>query len=218
MCSEGPCGAEARAEEEGNPDNSGAELMEAALEELGLARDHLTALEEKVEAYAQHFRFLQLELDEVSQRLKQLERLLKQHSCYTSEQLLEKTARAESSLDQWFQMEGMLTLRQPCKICSTSPATSCDSALWHCKVGFSRATHSQARHWRKSLLGLYVSDATLCMGFCEIAQSVTCLAGAGICGLHFAEPVCMVRCKDLILWVACRQARRCAGDSQTAQG
>ncbi|CAL5219355.1 g1171 [Coccomyxa viridis] len=98
--------AEEIAEEDPVLDNSGAELMEAALEELGLARDHLTALEEKVEAYAQHFRFLQLEHDEVSQRLKQLERLLKQHSCLTSEQLLEKTAKAESSLDQWFQMEG----------------------------------------------------------------------------------------------------------------
>ena len=101
-----PCVAEDKAEEDVAPDGSGAELMESALEELGLARDHLTALEEKVEAYAQHFRFLQLEHDEVSQRLKQLERLLKQHSCYTSEQLLEKTAKAESSLDQWFQMEG----------------------------------------------------------------------------------------------------------------
>ena len=98
--------AEDKVEEEAVPHNSGAELMETALEELGLARDHLTALEEKVEAFAQHFRFLQLEHDEASERVKQLERLLKQHSCFTSEQLLEKTAKAESSLDQWFQMEG----------------------------------------------------------------------------------------------------------------
>ena len=102
-----PCDAAENAEEENILDNSGTELMESAVEELGLARDHITALEEKVEAYAQHFRFLQLEHDEASQRLKQLERLLKQHSCHTSEQLLEKTAKAEGSLDQWFQMEGM---------------------------------------------------------------------------------------------------------------
>lgn len=108
-----PCGAEENCEEEGTLDTSGAELMESALEELGLARDHLTILEEKVEAYAQHFRFLQLEHDEVSQRLKQLERLFKQHSCYTVEQLLEKTATAESSLDQWFQMEGMVISCHP---------------------------------------------------------------------------------------------------------
>ena len=64
----------------------------------------------QVEAYAQQFRFLQLEHDEVSQRLSRLERLFKQHVCTTSEQLLEATAKAESSLDQWFQMEGGLTL------------------------------------------------------------------------------------------------------------
>ena len=62
----------------------------------------------QVEAYAQQFRFLQLEHDEVSQRLLLLERLLKQHSCTTSEQLLDATAKAGSSLDQWFQMEGGL--------------------------------------------------------------------------------------------------------------
>ena len=64
----------------------------------------------QVEAYAQQFRFLQLEHEEVSQRLLQLERLLKQHSCTTSEQLLEATAKAGSGLDQWFQMEGGLAL------------------------------------------------------------------------------------------------------------
>ena len=64
----------------------------------------------QAEAYAQQFQFLRLEHDEASQRLLQLERLLKQHSCTTSKQLLEATAKAESSLDQWFQMEGGLTL------------------------------------------------------------------------------------------------------------
>ena len=60
----------------------------------------------QVEAYAQQFSFLQLEHDEVAERLAELERLLKQHTCLTSEQLLDATAKAESSLDQWFQMEG----------------------------------------------------------------------------------------------------------------
>ena len=64
----------------------------------------------QVEAYAQQFRFLQLEHDEASQRLSQLERLFKQHACTTSEQLLEATAKADSSLDQWFQLEGGLIL------------------------------------------------------------------------------------------------------------
>ena len=39
--------AEERHEEEELPDNSGAILMESALEELELARHHLTAVEEK---------------------------------------------------------------------------------------------------------------------------------------------------------------------------
>lgn len=92
------------------PDNSGSELMESALENYSLARDHLIGMEEKVEAYAQQFRFLQLEHDKVRQRLKQLEQLFKQHSCHTSEQLLENTAKAEFKLDQWFQMEGTYAL------------------------------------------------------------------------------------------------------------
>ena len=88
------------------PDTSGSELMESALENHSLARDFLNGMGEKVEAYTQQFRFLQLEHDNVRQRLKQLEQLFKQHSCHTSEQLLENTAKAEARLDQWFQMEG----------------------------------------------------------------------------------------------------------------
>lgn len=42
------CGADDGHEEEEAGDSSGAELMEAALEELELARHHLSALEEKV--------------------------------------------------------------------------------------------------------------------------------------------------------------------------
>lgn len=60
----------------------------------------------QVEAYAQQFKFLQLEHDEVSEKLSKLERLLKQHGCYTSEELLEASSKAERSLDHWFQMEG----------------------------------------------------------------------------------------------------------------
>lgn len=56
--------------------------------------------------YAQRFRFLQLEHDEVSQRLAMLDRLFKQHDCTSSDALLEVAAKAEADLDRWFQMEG----------------------------------------------------------------------------------------------------------------
>ncbi|CAL8460865.1 g396 [Coccomyxa elongata] len=84
----------------------GVALMGGALEELEQARDLLTSLEQKVAQYAQRFRFLQLEHDEVSQRLEMLDRLFKQHDCSSSDALLEVAAKAEADLDRWFQLEG----------------------------------------------------------------------------------------------------------------
>ncbi len=193
------CDAEEIAEEDPVLDNSGAELMEAALEELGLARDHLTALEEKVEAYAQHFRFLQLEHDEVSQRLKQLERLLKQHSCLTSEQLLEKTAKAESSLDQWFQMEGnnaSFNHEGP----KLSPATSCGCALWHTNIEATQKQHtvvfSTGSHFE---MHLYASNATMI----QVSLFGLPFTMPGICRvrLHvYADPA-YIASTNMGLWV-----------------
>lgn len=61
--------------------------------------------------YAKRFRFLQLEHDEVCQRLAVLDRLFKQHDCTSSDALLEAAATAEADLDRWFQMEGSLVQR-----------------------------------------------------------------------------------------------------------
>lgn len=61
----------------------------------------------QVGAYAKRFRFLQLEHEEVSERLTMLERLFKQHDCTSSEELLDTAAKAEQDLDRWFQMEGV---------------------------------------------------------------------------------------------------------------
>ncbi|EIE25588.1 P-loop containing nucleoside triphosphate hydrolase protein [Coccomyxa subellipsoidea C-169] len=84
----------------------GVALMEGALEELEQARDLLASMEQKVGDYAMRFRFLQLEHNEVSQRLAVLDRLFKQHDCSSSDALLEVAAKAEADLDRWFQMEG----------------------------------------------------------------------------------------------------------------
>ncbi|BDA41836.1 DNA repair protein RecN [Coccomyxa sp. Obi] len=84
----------------------GVALMEGALEELEQARDLLTSMEQKVAEYAKRFHFLQLEHDEVSQRLAMLDRLFKQHDCSSSDALLGLAAKAEADLDRWFQMEG----------------------------------------------------------------------------------------------------------------
>jgi DNA repair ATPase RecN len=61
----------------------------------------------QVGAYANRFRFLQLEYDEVRERLAHLERLFKQHGCTTCDALLDLAAKAEEDLDRWFQMEGV---------------------------------------------------------------------------------------------------------------
>ncbi|KAK9819715.1 hypothetical protein WJX72_001582 [[Myrmecia] bisecta] len=83
-----------------------AELMSEALEALEQARDLLDFVEEKVSQYAEQFRFLQLEHDQVAERLEDLERLFKQYDCSTSDELLAAAEQAERDLDQWFQMEG----------------------------------------------------------------------------------------------------------------
>ncbi len=60
----------------------------------------------QVGAYAQRFRFLALEHEEVTARLAALERLLKQHGATSCAALLQAARKAEGDLDAWFLMEG----------------------------------------------------------------------------------------------------------------
>ena len=71
-----------------------------------IGKQHSPFAHAQVGAYAMQFRFLQLEHDEVTSRLKALERLSKQHGVASSADLLGAAAQAEADLDRWFQMEG----------------------------------------------------------------------------------------------------------------
>jgi hypothetical protein len=59
-----------------------------------------------VGSYARHYRYSPAEQAEVSDRLQVVTRLLKQHDCADSGQLLDAAARAEGSLETWFRAEG----------------------------------------------------------------------------------------------------------------
>lgn len=60
----------------------------------------------QVASYARRYRYSPAEQAEVSERLQAVTRLLKQHDCIDSVQLLAAAADAEASLDTWFRMEG----------------------------------------------------------------------------------------------------------------
>lgn len=60
----------------------------------------------QVGSYARHYRYSPAEQAEVSDRLQAVTRLLKQHDCADSGQLLDAAARAEASLETWFHAEG----------------------------------------------------------------------------------------------------------------
>jgi hypothetical protein len=59
-----------------------------------------------VASYARHYRYSPAEQAEVSERLQTVTRLLKQHDCADSGQLLDAAAKAEASLETWFHAEG----------------------------------------------------------------------------------------------------------------
>ena len=60
----------------------------------------------QVGSYARRYRYSPAEQAEVSDRLQAVTRLLKQHDCADSGQLLDAAARAEASLETWFHAEG----------------------------------------------------------------------------------------------------------------
>jgi hypothetical protein len=60
----------------------------------------------QVGSYARHYRYSPAEQADVSDRLQAVTRLLKQHDCADSGQLLDAAARAEASLETWFHAEG----------------------------------------------------------------------------------------------------------------
>ena len=60
----------------------------------------------QVGSYARHYRYSPAEQAEASDRLQAVTRLLKQHDCADSGQLLDAAVRAEASLETWYHAEG----------------------------------------------------------------------------------------------------------------
>ena len=92
-------------EDQEQEENASAVLLEA-MEALDAARTSLDAAQSLVERYSRQYRFSQAEYTEVSERLQEIQRLLKQHDVGSADELLEAAERASASLDAFYQMEG----------------------------------------------------------------------------------------------------------------
>lgn len=96
------------AEEEGEEVDGGsaAGMLHAAVALLDEAQALLDDAEDRVVQYARLYRFSQAEYDELSKRLQQLERLMKQHDASSADELLEMAEKQGAALDLYFQLEG----------------------------------------------------------------------------------------------------------------
>lgn len=85
---------------------SAAGMLQSAGGLLDQAQALLDEAEEQVLGYARLYRFSQAEYDELSARLQQLERLMKQHDAASADELLDLAQRQGAALDLYFQLEG----------------------------------------------------------------------------------------------------------------
>ncbi|KAL4443668.1 hypothetical protein ABPG75_011405 [Micractinium tetrahymenae] len=97
---------DAEAEEHVAEGGSAAGMLQSAVELLDRAQAVLDVAEEQVVSYACLYRFSQAEYDELSARLQQLERLMKQHGASSADELLDLAQRQGAALDLYFQLEG----------------------------------------------------------------------------------------------------------------
>jgi DNA repair ATPase RecN len=91
---------------EGEWEDSAAGMLQGAMALLDQAQSVVEGAEERVLQYGQLYRFSQADYDELSARLQQIERLLKQHDATSADELLEAAERQGAALDTYFQMEG----------------------------------------------------------------------------------------------------------------
>eukprot|EP00798_Chlamydomonas_sp_ICE-L_P020777 gene20777-27601_t len=85
---------------------SGTEQMEEALDALVLCREQLGIAETAVRSFAREYQWDQVEHDQTSKRLKMIERLLRQHKCRSSMELLDLEEQCSSRLEQYYEAEG----------------------------------------------------------------------------------------------------------------
>lgn len=91
---------------DGSDEESADALLREAIASLDAARQSLDDAQNAVERYARRYRFSQAEYKEVSERLQEVQKLMKQHDAGSADELLEAAERAAIALDAFYQMEG----------------------------------------------------------------------------------------------------------------
>ncbi len=81
-------------------------LLEQAMSSLHEARQSLDDAQSAVEQYSRQYRFNQMEYKEVSERLQEVQKLMKQYDASSADELLDAAERAAVALDTFYQMEG----------------------------------------------------------------------------------------------------------------
>ncbi|GMH43682.1 hypothetical protein BSKO_11604 [Bryopsis sp. KO-2023] len=83
----------------------GDTMMEGALDALAIAADKIYDAQDLVMTYAETFQFDEFEYDEMGERLRKIEVILRDFDCSTSEEILKLAKEAEEKLERWYQME-----------------------------------------------------------------------------------------------------------------
>lgn len=81
-------------------------LLQEAMSSLHQARQSLDDAQTAVERYSRQYRFNQMEYKEVSERLQEVQKLMKQYDAMSADELLDAAERAAVALDTFYQMEG----------------------------------------------------------------------------------------------------------------
>lgn len=103
-----------------------SERLQAVAQNCGLLKSnyftlhiHKDSHRLQVASYVRRYRYSPAEQADVSERLQVVVRLLKQHDCTDSGQLLDAATKAEASLDTWFRMEGLRPLLAYLFLCNS---------------------------------------------------------------------------------------------------
>jgi DNA repair ATPase RecN len=81
-------------------------LLQQAMSSLNEARQSLDDAQSAVEQYTRQYRFNQMEYKEVSERLQEVQKLMKQYDASSADELLDAAERAAVDLDTFYQMDG----------------------------------------------------------------------------------------------------------------
>lgn len=89
-----------------NDEDNAFVLLQEAMSSLHEARQSLDDAQSAVARYSRQYRFNQTEYTEVSERLQEVQKLMKQYDATSADELLDAAERAAIALDTFYQMEG----------------------------------------------------------------------------------------------------------------